>query len=936
MKCTIKKIISIMLVLTMLITSAVFVKAADDESISEGVELTISNETTFSWGNSIVFEITIKNNTGNRITDVKLVSEPKGMSKYFQLSEESTNEIDYITPGASRTVELIYTTKSISNFKSFFRAIATLFKLWFGKFSRSYAYTRSIKIGLTNALFGIDVDYEISEQSSFSSLDDPDPDVEIYSFDTDTYDILIGESKTVKFTSEIFANIDMAGKTVTVFDDSNNRIGVMNDSGTNGDSTANDGIYTLSTSLSSNEVCTKAYHSEVNGLVSEDAKISFYKHYSQLELGDITGVIESVDLIASYYTDNEGNLIDGKLNEAMQSLSREMNLLVSEGIVSSYEADDNVFTVYFVNGADYRYQFSSSGTDSVKSVVSSQPYKQDEENPYSTYSQSLSDEATDGSARKVDSTFSDYTFSSVTTGNELNISNDSNYDRHEVSLAAMKNIINADVVTWHGHGGYVPSVGSFMATGELYTDSLYSQYEADISADRIIVSNGRFLITGGFIEKYAGDLSGHFVYMGTCSSSTDMEDGNTASAWELASEFNKKGAVVIGNTGAIQTVYNTRMEAAVYSRLCVTDENGNYYTLSEALDYAKSIYGNTDINGTEVKIYPNTETAGNFRLYNNDQSKIAGVIKNASNRSTVANALIRVCNGEGELVASVRTNSNGKYEIPLAAGEYVVNVSCGGFKTAKMGVTVRENTTTWNETFLLIFNGLTDGYANGNTINAITGRLLPNVQINIRRSWGNREGEIIDSITSNSNGYYEVYLPAGLYTFECYIDDFITTYKNIIAYTFDYDKQDISIAPEMQDNYYRVVLTWGENPSDLDSHLFGKTDNYSYHVYYSDKNGLDANGEVVANLDVDDTTSYGPETTTFYVDPNGQYDFYIDWYSGSGTWASSGGKVEVYNGAYLVGTYYVPSVSNRAGSWKVFSVINGTYTEYNTMCEDIY
>ena len=40
-----------------------------------------------------------------------------------------------------------------------------------------------------------------------TNLDDEDPDVEIYSFEASEYAIPVGETKTVTFTAEIFANI---------------------------------------------------------------------------------------------------------------------------------------------------------------------------------------------------------------------------------------------------------------------------------------------------------------------------------------------------------------------------------------------------------------------------------------------------------------------------------------------------------------------------------------------------------------------------------------------------------------------------------------------------------------------------------------------------------------------------------------------------------
>ena len=59
----------------------------------------------------------------------------------------------------------------------------------------------------------------------------------------------------------------------------------------------------------------------------------------------------------------------------------------------------------------------------------------------------------------------------------------------------------------------------------------------------------------------------------------------------------------------------------------------------------------------------------------------------------------------------------------------------------------------------------------------------------------------------------------------------------------------------------RVVLSWGGNPDDLDSHYTGPAaEGGRFHVYYSEEEFVDENNE--AYLDVDDTSSYGPETVT--------------------------------------------------------------------------
>lgn len=55
----------------------------------------------------------------------------------------------------------------------------------------------------------------------------------------------------------------------------------------------------------------------------------------------------------------------------------------------------------------------------------------------------------------------------------------------------------------------------------------------------------------------------------------------------------------------------------------------------------------------------------------------------------------------------------------------------------------------------------------------------------------------------------------------------------------------------------RITVTWGEVPSDVDSHLFLPD---GAHVYYSDKGALTA--APFAALDVDDVDGYGPEVIT--------------------------------------------------------------------------
>ncbi len=84
-------------------------------------------------------------------------------------------------------------------------------------------------------------------------------------------------------------------------------------------------------------------------------------------------------------------------------------------------------------------------------------------------------------------------------------------------------------------------------------------------------------------------------------------------------------------------------------------------------------------------------------------------------------------------------------------------------------------------------------------------------------------------------------------------------------------------------NTTSVTLVWGENPSDLDSHLRGPAGGREqFHIYYVSKTA-EVEG-VNFYLDVDDVTSYGPEVVTLEGFPvAGTYSYYIHRYAGSST-----------------------------------------------------
>jgi hypothetical protein len=124
----------------------------------------------------------------------------------------------------------------------------------------------------------------------------------------------------------------------------------------------------------------------------------------------------------------------------------------------------------------------------------------------------------------------------------------------------------------------------------------------------------------------------------------------------------------------------------------------------------------------------------------------------------------------------------------------------------------------------------------------------------------------------------------------------------------------------------RIVLNWGATPEDLDSHIV-YPDN---HIFFSNMTGTDA------QLDVDDTTSYGPETITLERKHDGErYVYAVHDYTNrehpSSFLSKSSAKVFVYVGQTLIRTYYVPT--NQVGNlWTVFAITEGgEFQDFNTI-----
>ncbi len=114
-----------------------------------------------------------------------------------------------------------------------------------------------------------------------------------------------------------------------------------------------------------------------------------------------------------------------------------------------------------------------------------------------------------------------------------------------------------------------------------------------------------------------------------------------------------------------------------------------------------------------------------------------------------------------------------------------------------------------------------------------------------------------------------------------------------------------------------VRLTWGASPSDLDSHTLAPG---GTHVYFGFRGSLTAAPYI--GLDVDDTTGYGPEVTTFSrLAPNSTYRFYVHNWSNTYSPGQTGSPARVE--LLIAGSPRVftpPSGEGTNAYWHVFDL----------------
>lgn len=216
----------------------------------------------------------------------------------------------------------------------------------------------------------------------------------------------------------------------------------------------------------------------------------------------------------------------------------------------------------------------------------------------------------------------------------------------------------------------------------------------------------------------------------------------------------------------------------------------------------------------------------------------------------------------------------------------------------------------------------------GKIVNVEDALPISNATLVFRSGKNNRSGDAVLTIES-SDGSYSADLESGDYTVEVSANGYNKEYYDLyVSNTGSPVEKDFSVSRSLGSGQIRIVLEWGESPSDLDSHLIGTTgDGTAVDVSFIHKTISNSTG-IIAQLDVDDQSGFGPETITL-SDSSGEFVYRVHRFFGFGSLATSNATVKIYTSSSSQPmTISVPD-SVSGDWWDVFRIENGQIVDIN-------
>lgn len=344
---------------------------------------------------------------------------------------------------------------------------------------------------------------------------------------------------------------------------------------------------------------------------------------------------------------------------------------------------------------------------------------------------------------------------------------------------------------------------------------------------------------------------------------------------------------------------------------------------------------NTDVEGQNISKTFVVSSASQEIIIKKGSSDsiIKGTVVDIADNRALKDVNVKITK-DNYCIDNLKTDDNGNFSISVPDGVYLVEITKDEYMPFSQYIKINNSGDKQLPTILMEKIGkYKHGGLQGTIKDATNNSPIKDATIYLLKGWDNYGYDLgIKTTTTNNNGEYKWNLKkllgipigsieAGNYTLKIVKNGYVTGYYNVTVKANDENGNQNAFINPVSTGNYRIVLSWGDSPSDLDSHLVGNTVSGFYeHIYYQRKTGN------TGNLDIDVTTSRGPETitiTSFDKLQNGftysVHDFSNKSSNSSSAMSNSNATVVLYKGDTILETYYIPT--NTVGTvWRVFSI----------------
>lgn len=172
---------------------------------------------------------------------------------------------------------------------------------------------------------------------------------------------------------------------------------------------------------------------------------------------------------------------------------------------------------------------------------------------------------------------------------------------NEVTIDSLKKWGDSKVIIFEGHGAYNSELHSCLVSGESFFGfEEFSKYNEDIKNKNIVLTSfpeigetniayspvRKYCITSNFVDNYFETMNDSLIFLGACLS---VKDDTLAQAL-----LNKGAAIVMGYNETTSMEYEMMTRSMFFYDLTRMDEQDQYTTVAEALDYAKESIASSD------------------------------------------------------------------------------------------------------------------------------------------------------------------------------------------------------------------------------------------------------------------------------------------------------------------------------------------------------